>query len=122
MSRKSLSALPLNRLTRRHRQALLHLDLLWPDSRPMMSRIAERLRATSAGTDTEAAIVRMLQAAAEAYYSAAPGDDYERFGACVDALAATLDRQQARFVAQSLSHRQRQYLARRLPPAKDQRT
>ena len=88
----------------------------------MMSRIAERLRAASASTDTEAAIVRMLQAAAEAYYSATPGDDYERFGACVDALTATLDRQQARFVAQALSPRQRQYLARRLPPAKDQRT
>ena len=49
----------------------------------------------------------MLQAAAEAYLATRPGDDYERFGACVDALTQALERPQGRFVAQALSARQR---------------
>jgi hypothetical protein len=116
--RKPLSRLPLRRLTRRQRDALLGLDLLWQDSRGLMARVADRLRAAHPQADMEPVIVRMLQAAAEAYY-ATRGDDYERFGACVDALSAALDRADGRCVAQALSPQQRLLLARRLPPSEE---
>jgi hypothetical protein len=121
MSPRSLAALGLNRLTRRQRQALLSLDLLWPDSRALLLRVAERLRRAAPGAATEAAILRMLQAAAEAFLATRPGDDYERFGACVDALTQALERPQGHLVAQALSARQRGYLARRLPPTPEAR-
>ena len=121
MSPRSLAALGLNRLTRRQRQALLSLDLLWPDSRALLLRVAERLRQAAPGEVTEAAILRMLQAAADAFLATRPGDDYERFGACIDALTQALERPQGRFVAQSLSARQRGDLARRLPPTPEAR-
>ena len=119
MSPRSLAALQLNRLTRRQRQALVSLDLIWPDSRGLMLRVAERLRRAAPGEATEEAILRMLQAAAEAYLATRRGDDYEHFGACVDALTEALERPHGHFVAQSLSARQRGCLARRLPPTHD---
>jgi len=116
--RKALASLPLRRLTRRHRDALVCLDLLWQDSRGLMARVADRLRAAHPQHDMEPVILGMLRAAAEAYY-ATNGDDYERFGACVDALSAALDRADGRCVAQALSPQQRLLLARRLPPSEE---
>jgi hypothetical protein len=113
--RKTLARLPLKRLTNRHRHALMCLDLLWQDSRGFMARVADSLRAAHPQQDMEPVILAMLRAAAEAYYTAG-SDDYERFGACVDALAGALDRTDSRLVAKALSPQQRLLLAQRVQP------
>jgi hypothetical protein len=113
--RKSLASLPLKRLTQRQRHALMCLDLLWQDSRAFMARVADNLRAAHPKQDMEPVILAMLRAAAETYYTAGR-DDYERFGACVDALSAALERSDSRLVAKALSPQQRLMLARRVQP------